>query len=1462
MAIIKCKMCGGDLELQPDVTIAECEYCGSVQTVPNQDNEKKLTLFARANRLRTACEFDKAAGIYESIVAEFPEEAEAYWGLVLCKYGIEYVDDPKTGKKIPTCHRSSFESVMDDSNYEQALENTDVLARKVMREEARVIEDIRKRIIEVSSKEEPYDVFICYKETDPKGQRTVDSMIAQNIYDTLTERGYRVFFARVTLVEDALGKEYEPFIFAALNSAPIMLALGTDYEHFNAVWVKNEWSRFLQMKEAGMNKTLIPCYRDMDAYDLPREFQALQAQNMGSISFMQDLVHGIEKILPKKKAQQVVEVQRGVSPNVESLLKRGNMFLEDKDWQSADKYFNDVLDIDPECAEAYLGKSMMQHKCMKPEGLVIARLAASANAKSQTRKALEPDEAREAEIAERYALHKYVRVEEIRKHFKMDADYASTVESRKQQLELEKAWFEQDKYMSRALRYAKGQTKMLVESIRQQVLDGMKKRIEEAEKADEASVKRICAIYEETLKIGDSAGSSLRKLAEQRRETDYLHYIKQMETAIEENDRKMLVKVKADFEDLLEYQDSPAMAEKAQAAIDAIDAKKRHDEEVQAAYEAENPIVTELPKVKAGIQEANKKINELTAKLNKMGGLVVTIILFAVSMLYLTAAIALDDGTMLGLGVVYVAVMALILVLVIVSRVKKNKERSLQTKELIRLRMRENEISQSVSLEEFTRVYDLRQTEEGRAQLAEEERQRRIREKIAVEAARKAAKKKIIKKVVTTAIILLVIAAIAVTVWYFVAHKIPGDRVKQAEAAIAAGDYQGAYDILNYHKPYANSEELLAQIAEHGKYVVTILGTDTSDFSSEETAVVFEYNERGLPVSYTSYIVDDLTAGEVPELGAQKSQYRIIYEWYDSGNLKKASFKRVEDKQLTTVFEFYDDPAADVVCIPGNAGVTGMDSSLHHLGLRFFGVSKKSTYNADGEVTYAYQYTPDGMTEGTTVERDAEGRIVSERVTSESGKTSTRTYTYAKNGDLKKAVFDYDVSDSGYDSSDYEREYKYLWDIYGKLQRWSYQDDDQDVTEYQEEYSYDAHNNVSTIRIERREDSSYGDDYLSWDRTYYLTVEWLDYATTAEKVAEEDAALRATISKAENLMRQHKYEEAIAIYETLITYDAAEDKILEARYGIAEDLAAAGALSEAYVAFQELGSYPGAKRQVKELFAQMLEREPRVIDIGSSHVVALMADGTVVAAGDNSYGQCNVQSWTDIVSIAAGEYHTVGLKADGTVVAVGQNNYDQCNTSGWTGIRTLRADSVATFGITEDGTVRVSGALPTMDAWNEVATWTDIVDICYGVTNVLGLKSDGTVVFTGDSEYEYEVSQWTEVIAISAEYERVAALRADGTVLYNQGTLTNVSNIRKIDTTRGGILGVNADGEVFCYGDETYGELEGVDWNDVVDLAATVYSSVLVHEDGTVTVRGAFASYMDVSEWNLLAAEESAEAEG
>ena len=70
MSIIKCKMCGGDLNIIEGASTAECEFCGSVQTLPKANDEVIQNLFNRANNLRIKCEFDKAEQIYEKILQE------------------------------------------------------------------------------------------------------------------------------------------------------------------------------------------------------------------------------------------------------------------------------------------------------------------------------------------------------------------------------------------------------------------------------------------------------------------------------------------------------------------------------------------------------------------------------------------------------------------------------------------------------------------------------------------------------------------------------------------------------------------------------------------------------------------------------------------------------------------------------------------------------------------------------------------------------------------------------------------------------------------------------------------------------------------------------------------------------------------------------------------------------------------------------------------------------------------------------------------------------------------------------------------------------------------------------------------------------------------------------------------------------------------------------------------------
>lgn len=355
MAVLKCTICGGELEVNADLSVGVCKYCDSIITIP-KELDRKGNLYNRAIFLRQSNQFDKAVATYEDILKEDNSDAEAHWGLVLSKYGIEYVLDPKTQERIPTCHRTRAESILSDPDYSAALEHADAESKKVFENEAERINKIQAKILQISQQEEPYDIFICYKETDEFGNRTEDSTLAQELYYELTKRNYRVFFAKKSL-ESKIGSEYEPIIYAALTSARVMIVLGTKPEHFNAVWVRNEWSRFIHMSKDA-DKTIIPAYRGMSPYELPAELSTLQSQDMSKIGFMQDLTDGIERCMRDevhKKANKVEPAQTYETTQLERWLQNGATYLKLDNYDLAEEVYAKVTREYPEDHRGWWG---------------------------------------------------------------------------------------------------------------------------------------------------------------------------------------------------------------------------------------------------------------------------------------------------------------------------------------------------------------------------------------------------------------------------------------------------------------------------------------------------------------------------------------------------------------------------------------------------------------------------------------------------------------------------------------------------------------------------------------------------------------------------------------------------------------------------------------------------------------------------------------------------------------------------------------------------------------------------------------------------------------------------------------------------------------------------------------------------------------------------------------------------
>lgn len=258
------------------------------------------------------------------------------------------------------------------------------------------------------------------------------------------------------------------------------------------------------------------------------------------------------------------------------------------------------------------------------------------------------------------------------------------------------------------------------------------------------------------------------------------------------------------------------------------------------------------------------------------------------------------------------------------------------------------------------------------------------------------------------------------------------------------------------------------------------------------------------------------------------------------------------------------------------------------------------------------------------------------------------------------------------------------------------------------------------------------------------------------------------------------------------------------------------------------------------------ETEKTVLSAGFSHTIGLRADRTVLAVGDNTYGQCEVGLWSDIVEIAAGAYHSVGLKEDGTVLATGDNVYGQCDVSSWTDVVHVAANNYDTFALTREGRILHTGyhTYPELGSWPD-----DLVSISAGSYVVAAVRKNGEMLSSHESSsapefrglysaavqtgyalgvtedgtpFSHGVSlpeNWKDIVILYAGTNRILALTSGRTVLeyafQERDRLLDEPQDHVIAAANGAthIALLFDDGAVRCFGSSSHGECDTGDWD-------------------------------------------------
>lgn len=280
------------------------------------------------------------------------------------------------------------------------------------------------------------------------------------------------------------------------------------------------------------------------------------------------------------------------------------------------------------------------------------------------------------------------------------------------------------------------------------------------------------------------------------------------------------------------------------------------------------------------------------------------------------------------------------------------------------------------------------------------------------------------------------------------------------------------------------------------------------------------------------------------------------------------------------------------------------------------------------------------------------------------------------------------------------------------------------------------------------------------------------------------------------------------------------------------------------------------------------------IGAGSSATAALLSDGTVVCSLDNGVDH-NVEAhseweqWTNIDTISMNEEILAGVTKDGKVVWCGGRTleYDWLTDKEvmgvidtWNNIVQVSAGPFDIAALTKDGSIEITGSI-----------WTEDLEEKDGFTNIavydalFCVRRDGTVYCYAPATYEgqtweYDVSNWKDIKQVSAGYDHAAALKTDGTVVATgnnekgQCDTESWTDIIQVYAGREHTIGLKSDGTVVFCGEPPFGGFDSnflSGWTDIVEVAGFFDTYMGLKKDGTIVYAGPDDRYYPVNVSNI-----------
>ena len=356
MARIICKMCGGLLELPEGITFGECPCCGNQTTFPTIPDAATESLCSDAERFRQSKDFEKAATAFSSVIARNSDDPDAYWGRLLSRFGIVYAEDPETHVWGPVRHIDRTESFVSDPDYLKILKLATDSNRSYYESEGKRINEAVPPVAQDA----------------PANAVMTEMTLRPPVPPAKTEMTLRPPLPRPTAAQTAPD---------AAQTAPYAAQTAPDAPQ--------------TAPEAAQTAPDAAQSAPAAAQTAPDAASPFSPSNAEKNETLQSRPKPEQSSVSSGGAAKQNPSFDFGAPDIEKIMRRCSILMEQRDWTTAREHCQRALDSDPENPDLYLMLCMINHQIPTQADLENCNSDLSADRNFQTALKLYPPERRE-----------------------------------------------------------------------------------------------------------------------------------------------------------------------------------------------------------------------------------------------------------------------------------------------------------------------------------------------------------------------------------------------------------------------------------------------------------------------------------------------------------------------------------------------------------------------------------------------------------------------------------------------------------------------------------------------------------------------------------------------------------------------------------------------------------------------------------------------------------------------------------------------------------------------------------------------------------------------------------------------------------------------------------------------------------------------------------------------------------